>query len=157
MVVRSLQARIFRHLIGVPCIDFSSLVMALCNVDDDFSRELWLDSSFTDSKGKNTSGEQRTDVNIISSIKQRAFKHHQLVPHTTRAYSPYHRYQYKQLVPPQSFDWTYSYPTLPQTCYAIQFTRRPSTSFPRAKPPQTRTSFALNISRCLSQLRIPLS
>lgn len=70
MVVRSLQARIFIHLIGVPCIDFSSLVMALCNVDDDFSRGLWPDSSSTDSKGKNTSGEQRADVNIISSINK---------------------------------------------------------------------------------------
>lgn len=44
MVLRSLQPRIARHVVGVPFADFGSLVMALYDVEDGISRGLWTDS-----------------------------------------------------------------------------------------------------------------
>ena len=52
MVLRSLQPRIARHVVGVPFADFGSLVLALYDVEDDISRRLWIDSSPSDIKGK---------------------------------------------------------------------------------------------------------
>ena len=56
MVLRSLQPRIAKHMVGVPFTDFGSLVLALYNVEDGISRGLWTDSSPSDVKGKKTSG-----------------------------------------------------------------------------------------------------
>ena len=81
MVLRSLQLRISRHVVGVPFTDFRSLVLALYDVEDDISRGLWADSSPSDVKGKKPFGGQRsTDVSAISSSSQRPLKHHQPVP-----------------------------------------------------------------------------
>ncbi|KAL6325038.1 hypothetical protein AAG906_022128 [Vitis piasezkii] len=80
MVVRILQPKIARHVIGVPFTDFGYLVMTL--------------------------------------------------------------FSYRQSVPPQPFDWTYSYFTPPKTGYANQFIGRPSTSIPRAKPPHLSLSLS---------------
>ena len=52
MVLRSLQPRIARHVVGAPFTDFGSLVLALYNVEDGISRGLWTDSSLSDIKGK---------------------------------------------------------------------------------------------------------
>ncbi|RVW31144.1 hypothetical protein CK203_108439 [Vitis vinifera] len=52
MVLRSLQPRIARHVVGVPFANFGSLVLALYDVEDDISRGLWTDSSPSDIKGK---------------------------------------------------------------------------------------------------------
>ncbi|RVW37103.1 hypothetical protein CK203_084558 [Vitis vinifera] len=52
MVLRSLQPRIARHVVGVPFIDFCSLVSALYDVEDGISRGLWTDSFPSDIKGK---------------------------------------------------------------------------------------------------------
>ena len=68
MVLRSLQPRIARHVVGVPFIDFGSLVLALYDVEDGISRYLWTYSSPADVKGKKPSGRQRSvDVSAISS------------------------------------------------------------------------------------------
>ena len=68
MVLRSLQPRIARHVVGVPFTDFGSLVLALYDVEDGISRGLWADSSPSDVKGKKPFGGQRsTDVSAISS------------------------------------------------------------------------------------------
>ncbi|RVW90696.1 hypothetical protein CK203_046463 [Vitis vinifera] len=56
MVLRSLQPRIARHVVGVPFIDFGSLVLALYDVEDNISRELWINSSPSDVKGKKPFG-----------------------------------------------------------------------------------------------------
>ena len=56
MVLRSLQPKIARHMVGVPFADFGSLVLALYDVEDDISRGLWTDSSPSDVKGKKPSG-----------------------------------------------------------------------------------------------------
>ena len=56
MVLRSLQPRIARHVVGVPFIDFRSLFLALYDVTDDISRGLWTDYSSTDAKEKKPVG-----------------------------------------------------------------------------------------------------
>ena len=56
MVPRILQPRIARHMVGIPFIDFGSLVLALYDVDDGILRELWTDSSPIDVKGKKPLG-----------------------------------------------------------------------------------------------------
>ena len=52
MVVRRLQPRIARHLIGIPFIDFASLTSALFSVEEGIAIGLWPDSSPTDPKGR---------------------------------------------------------------------------------------------------------
>ena len=56
MVLRSLQPRIARHVVGVPFTDFGYLVLALYDVEDGISRCLWTDSSLADVKGKKPFG-----------------------------------------------------------------------------------------------------
>ena len=56
MVLRSLQPKIARHVVGVPFTDFGYLVLALYDVDDCISRGLWTYSSPTDVKGKKQFG-----------------------------------------------------------------------------------------------------
>ena len=55
MIFRSLQPKIFRHVVGVPFTDFRSLVLALYNVKDGILRGSWTDSSPIDVKGKKPS------------------------------------------------------------------------------------------------------
>ena len=59
MVLRSLQPRIARHVVGVPFTDFGYLVLALYDVEDGISRILWTDSSSSEVKGKKPFGGQR--------------------------------------------------------------------------------------------------
>ncbi|RVW12041.1 hypothetical protein CK203_087291 [Vitis vinifera] len=62
MVLRSLQPRMARHVVGAPFTDFGSLVMALYDVEDGISRGLWTDSSSSDVKGKKPFvGQRSTD------------------------------------------------------------------------------------------------
>ncbi|WJZ91220.1 hypothetical protein VitviT2T_010315 [Vitis vinifera] len=68
MVLRSLQPRIARHVVGVPFADFGSLVMALYDVEDGISRGLCTDSSPSDIKGKKPFvGPRSADVSAIGS------------------------------------------------------------------------------------------
>ena len=53
MIMRSLQPRFARHLMGFQHTDFGSLVHALYGIEEGISRGLWADSSPSDSKGKN--------------------------------------------------------------------------------------------------------
>ena len=56
MVLRSLQPRIAKHMVGVPFTDFGSLVLALYDVEDGISKGLWTNSSPSDVKGKKPFG-----------------------------------------------------------------------------------------------------
>nr|CAN62677.1 hypothetical protein VITISV_002829 [Vitis vinifera] len=68
MVLRSLQPRIARHVVGVPFADFGSLVLALYDVEDGISRGSWTDSSPSDIKGKKPFvGQRSVDVSAIGS------------------------------------------------------------------------------------------
>ena len=53
MIMRILQPRFARHLIGFPQTDFGSLVEALYVIEEGITRGLWEDSSSLDSNGKN--------------------------------------------------------------------------------------------------------
>ena len=70
MVLRSLQPRIARHVVGVPFTNFGSLVLALYDIEDNISRGLWIDSSPGDVKGKKPfRGQRSVDVSTIGSSR----------------------------------------------------------------------------------------
>ena len=74
MVLRSLQPRIARHVVGVSFTDFSPLVLALYDVEDGISKGLWTNSSPTDVKGNKPSGRHRSaDVSVLSILQVRGF------------------------------------------------------------------------------------
>ena len=52
MIMRSLQSRFARHLMGFPQLDFGLVVQALYGIEKGITRGLWADSSSSDSKGK---------------------------------------------------------------------------------------------------------
>ena len=56
VILRSLQPRFAKHLMGFPHTDFGSLVQALNGIDEGIARGLWCESSPFDSKGKKPLG-----------------------------------------------------------------------------------------------------
>ncbi|RVW50995.1 hypothetical protein CK203_107106 [Vitis vinifera] len=73
MIMRSLQPRFARHLMGFPQTDFGSLVQALYGIEEGISRGLWADSSPSDSKGKKSgSGPRPSDVGTIGMTGHRS-------------------------------------------------------------------------------------
>ncbi|RVW53236.1 hypothetical protein CK203_091617 [Vitis vinifera] len=91
MVLRSLQPRIARHVVGAPFTDFGSLVMALYDVEDGISRGLWIDSSPSDIKGKKPFvGSRPADVSVIGSSNQRPLRRHQPIPSFPSLIRPMH-------------------------------------------------------------------
>ena len=80
MIMRSLQPRFARHLMGFPHTDFRSLIQALYGIEEGIARGLWPESFPTDPKGKKPSGGQRSrDVGAISSAGMRPPRHYQTV------------------------------------------------------------------------------
>ena len=69
MVVRRLQPRIVRHLIGMSFIVFASLTSTLFSVEEGITRGLWPDSSLTYPKGKEPLVEQSPDDYVVSSLR----------------------------------------------------------------------------------------
>ena len=89
MIMRSLQPRFARHLMGFPHTDFGSLVQALYGIEKGIARELWSESSSIDPKGKRPSGGQRSrDVGAISSARMRPSRRYQTVRQTLGYYYP---------------------------------------------------------------------
>ena len=73
MIMRSLQPHFARHLMGFPHTDFGSLVQALCGIEEGISRELWVDSSALDSKGKRPRSRPKpSDVGAIGMTGYRS-------------------------------------------------------------------------------------
>ena len=56
MIMRNLQPKFARHLMGFPHTDFGFLVQALFAIKEGITRGLWLKSSPTDSKRKKPLG-----------------------------------------------------------------------------------------------------
>ena len=52
MILKSLQPRFAKHLMGFPYKDFGSLVQALYGIEEGIAKGLWPESSLTDFKGK---------------------------------------------------------------------------------------------------------
>ena len=58
---------------GVPIMDYKALIEALYGIEDGMARDLWLDSSFFDSKGKKPSGSYILgEVGAINLFRQGA-------------------------------------------------------------------------------------
>ena len=73
MIIRSLQSRYAKHLMGFPQTDFGSLVQALYGIEEGISRGLWVDSSPSDSKGKKSgSGPRPSGVGTIGMMGHRS-------------------------------------------------------------------------------------
>ena len=76
MIMRSLQPRFARHLMGFPHTNFGSLVQALYGIEEAISRGLWANSSPSESKGKKLgSGPRTSDVGAIGMIRHRSPRH----------------------------------------------------------------------------------
>ena len=76
MIMRSLQPRFAKHLMGFPQTDFGSLVQALYGIEKGISRGLWADSSPSDSEGKKPgSGPRPSDVGAIGMTGHRSPRH----------------------------------------------------------------------------------
>ena len=72
MIMRSLQPRFARHLMGFPQTDFGSLVQALYGIEEGISRGLWADSLPSDSKGKKPgAGPRSSDIGTIGTLSHR--------------------------------------------------------------------------------------
>ena len=126
MIMRSLQPRFTRHLMGFPHTDFGSLVQALYGIEEGIVRGLWSESSPIDSKGKKPSGGQRSgDVGAISSAGMRPLRHYQTVRQTFGFYyalSPH--MQYRPPAPSRPMTPTYLHP-VSQLDFAAHVTERP--------------------------------
>ena len=140
MILRSLQPRFARHLMGFPHTDFGSLVQALYGIEEGIARGLWHESSPTDSKGKKPSGRQRSgDVGAISSAGMRPPRHYQTIGQTFGFYYPPSPYvQYRPASPFRSMTPTYLH-LVSQPVFAAHVTKRPPAPYTRPRAPQTTT------------------
>ena len=72
MLMRSLQPKYARHLMGFPQTDIRALIEALYGIEDGITHSLWSDSSPLDSKGKQPSGPYALkEVGALGSFMQR--------------------------------------------------------------------------------------
>ncbi|RVW13463.1 Transposon Ty3-G Gag-Pol polyprotein [Vitis vinifera] len=140
MIMRSLQPRFARHLMGFPHTDFGSLVQALYGIEEGIARGLWSESSSIDPKGKRPSGGQRSgDVGAISSTGMRPSRRYQTVGQTPGYYYPPSPHvQYRPPVPSRPMTPTYLHP-VSQPVFAAHVTERPLAPYTRPRAPQTTT------------------
>ncbi|RVW56471.1 hypothetical protein CK203_072516 [Vitis vinifera] len=109
IILRSLQPRFARHLMGFPHTDFRSLVQALYGIEEGIARGFWPESSPSDSKGKKPLGGQRPgDVSAISSVGSRSPRRYQTFGQASGAYYPQRYVQYR---PPRLMAPTYLHQT----------------------------------------------
>ena len=106
---------------GFPRLDFSSLVQALCGIEEGIAKRLWVDSSPLDSNGKKSgSGHRPLDVGTIGMTGHRSPR-----PPPFQGWfsnTSYQMTQHDQYRPvtPTGLAWpSYLHP-LPQLVYATQ-------------------------------------
>ncbi|RVW81842.1 hypothetical protein CK203_050827 [Vitis vinifera] len=157
MIMRSLQPRFARHLMGFPHTDFGSLVQALYGIEEGIARGLWSESSPTDSKGKRPSGGQRSgDVGAISSAGMRPSRRYQTVGQTPGYYYPPSPHaHYRPPAPSRPMTPTYLHPDS-QPVFAAHVAERPPAPYTRPRAPQT-TTYVQRPPRQFAQLGMPLS
>ena len=89
MILRNLQPKFAKHLMGFLHTDFGSLVQALYDIEEGIAKGLWPASSLIDSKEKKPSRRQRPgDVGTISSERSRSPRRYQTFGQTSGAYYP---------------------------------------------------------------------
>ncbi|KAL6323728.1 hypothetical protein AAG906_002196 [Vitis piasezkii] len=123
MIMRSLQPRFSRHLMGFPHVDFGSLVQALYGIKEGIAKGLWPDSSPSDSKWKKPAiGQRPRDVSAISAARPRPLRYYQIVRQTFGVYYPSSPHmQYRPPVPFRPMSPAYLHPA-PHPIYATQAT-----------------------------------
>ena len=92
MVLRNLQPRFARRLVGIPFQDLRSLVQAAFSVEEAIARGLWTDATPSpDSKGKKPIGSfsRSGEVGAISYQYRRPAHHSPYRPPPVRAHFPY--------------------------------------------------------------------
>ena len=97
MVLRNLQPRFTKCLVGIPFQDLKSLVHAVFSVKEVIAQELWTNIAHSpDSKGNKLVGSSRTsgEVATISYQHQRPAHHSPYRPPTVRAHLSHLQYQY---------------------------------------------------------------
>ena len=160
MIMRSLQPRFARHLMGFPQTDFGSLVQAPYGIEEGISRGLRADSSHSDSKGKKPgSGPKPSDVGTIGMIGHRSSRRppfqsqflgtlYQMIQHD----------QYRPVAPIRPVGPTYLHPP-PQPVYATQAPQRPPMQFhhqyrapPPPRPIRQFTQLGMPLSRAFQRL-----
>nr|CAN82997.1 hypothetical protein VITISV_013264 [Vitis vinifera] len=157
MIMRSLQPRFARHLMGFPHTDFGSLVQALYGIEEGIARGLWSESSPIDSKGKRPSGGQRSgDVGAINSVGMRPSRRYQTVGQIPGYYYPPSPHaHYRPPTPSRPKTPTYLHPDS-QPVFAAHVAERPPAPYTRPRAPQT-TTYVQRPPRQFAQLVHPSS
>ncbi|KAL6348492.1 hypothetical protein AAG906_008947 [Vitis piasezkii] len=121
MVLRNLQSRFARCLVGIPFQDLKSLVQAAFSVEEAIARGLWTDTTPSpDSKGKKPIGpfSKSGEVGAISYQHRRPAHHSLYRPPIVTTHFPHPQYQYQ-------LDYV-------QEPYIAQTSMQPRPSHPRA-------------------------
>ena len=119
MIIRSLQPRFSRHLMGFPHTDFGSLIQVLYGIEEGIARGLWAGSSPPNSKGKKPRSSPRSsDIGAIGTSSHRFSRRPQT--HRQSVDIPYQivqQDQYRSVAPCRLVGLTYLHPP-PQPVYA---------------------------------------
>ena len=153
MVLRNLQSRFARRLVGIPFQDLRSLVHAAFSVEEAMARGLWTDTATSpDSKGKKLIGPltRSGEVGAISYQHRRPAHHSAYRSPIVRAPFSLPQYQYQ-------LDYA-------QEPYIAQTSMQPRPPHPRAathppprpyaqRPPRQFTPLGMTLTRAFEKLR----
>ena len=69
MILRNLRPQFARQMVGNSYLDFWALVQASIDVEEGFSRALWLESTLNDQKGKRQARgyARQPEVNVVDT------------------------------------------------------------------------------------------
>ena len=121
MVLRNLQLRFAKRLMGIPFQDLKSLVHAAFSVEEAIARGLWTDTATSpDNKGKKSFGSSSRfgEVGAISYQHQRPAHHSSYRSPIVRVHFSHPQYQYQ--------------PVYVQEPYIAQTSMQPRPPHPRA-------------------------
>ncbi|KAL6348707.1 hypothetical protein AAG906_019442 [Vitis piasezkii] len=118
MVLRSLQPKIARHVVGVLFIDFGSLVLALYDVEDDILRGLELILPLVMLREE-----------TLWRTESETSRRHQPVPQLLETHPSYPLQQYRPRAPRPTHDQSYMPQTLALPYYATQGIERSPVSY----------------------------
>ena len=155
MVLRNLQPRFARRLVGIPFQDFRSLVQAAFSVEEGIARGLWTDTtSSPDSRGKKPIGSsgRSGEVDAISYQHQGlAYRTYQRLPVVSPHFSrPQYQYQHQLAYVQQPF--------IAQTTVQRQpsYSRATGPQLPRPyvqRPQRQFTPLGMTVTRAFEKLR----
>ena len=146
MVLRNLQSRFARCLVGILFQDLRSLVQAAFSVEKATTRELWTDTvPSPDSKGKRIVGSSNRfgEVDTISYQHQRPAHHSYYRSPITRAHLSHLQHQYQ--------------PVYAQQAYIAQISMQPRLPHPRVTTPLPLKPYAQRPARQFTSLGMTLT